>query len=97
MLLDAMKVETWHNLTKFLVLSGCRIGEVLALNEDDIDLINREITISKTYDSNNRVVYDLISRRLGHEDSKITRDIYIHITEKRKEKDNELIKNVHLV
>ena len=188
LLLDAMKVETWHNLTKFLVLSGCRIGEALALNEDDIDLINREITISKTYDSNNRVVtdpktyasnrkiymqddlyaltrsiiaynrktrqtlylyhtplffdltgahahyyayrkylretslkvlgrkitphifrhthasllaetlpYDLISRRLGHEDSKITRDIYIHITEKRKEKDNELIKNVHLV
>lgn len=188
LLLDAMKVETWHNLTKFLVLSGCRIGEALALNEDDIDLINREITISKTYDSNNRVVtdpktyasnrkiymqddlyaltrsiiahnqktrrtlylyhtplffdltgahahyyayrkylretsikvlgrkitphifrhthasllaetlpYDLISRRLGHEDSKITRDIYIHITEKRKEKDNELIKKVHLI
>lgn len=58
LLLDAMKVETWHNLTKFLVLSGCRIGEALALNEDDIDLINREITISKTYDSNNRVVTD---------------------------------------
>ena len=187
-LLDAMKVEQWHNLTKFLILTGCRIGEAFALNESDIDLINREITINKTYDAINKVItdpktyasnrviymqddlyaltrsilaqnrinrkmlylnqtplffdltgahahydayrkylretslkvlgrkitphifrhthasllaeslpYDLISRRLGHEDSKITKDIYIHITEKRKEKDNEMIRKVQLI
>lgn len=187
-LLDAMHVQAWHDLTMFLLLTGCRIGEAFALDEEDIDLNNREIHITKTYDHNNRIVtdpktyasnrviymqddlnalvrsilarnklnrrilyldrtplffdltgahahyyayrkylretslkvlgrkitphifrhthasmlaetlpYDLISRRLGHEDSRITREIYIHITEKRKEKDNELIKNVHLI
>lgn len=187
-LLDAMTVPVWYNLTKFLILSGCRIGEAFALNEDDVDLTKREITINKTFDHNNRIItdpktyasnrtiymqddlylltrsimaqnrknrrmlyltntplffdltgahahyyayrkylkekslkvlgrkitphifrhthasllaetlpYDVIARRLGHEDSKITRDIYIHITEKRKEKDNELIKKVHLI
>lgn len=188
-LLDAMKMPVWHNLTQFLILSGCRIGEVFALNENDVDLINREITINKTYDHNNRIItdpktyasnrmvymqdelyaltrsilaqnqknrkmlylnqtplffdltgahahydayrkylretslkvlgrkitphifrhthasllaenglpFDVISRRLGHEDSKITRDIYIHITEKRKEKDNEMIKQLKLI
>lgn len=188
-LLDAMKVEKWNHLTRFLALSGLRIGEALALNEDDVDLINREITVNKTYDSNNNVItdpktyasnrvvymqddlyaltrsimahnrkerqllylnhtplffdltgahahydayrkylkdvslkvlgrkitphifrhthasllaenglpFDLIARRLGHEDSKITREIYIHITEKRKEKDNEMIRQLKLV
>ena len=30
-----------------------------------------------------------ISRRLGHEDSVITRKVYLHITKKMKEKDNQ--------
>lgn len=188
-LLSQMKVEKWRSLTHFLILTGCRIGEALALNEEDIDLINREITISKTLDYHNglvtdpktyasnrvlymqddlyalvrsvlaqnrkerkmlylnqtpfffdltgahahydayrkylketsmkclgrkitphvlrhthasllaeqRLPYDVIARRLGHEDSKITMEIYIHITEKRKEMDNEMIKGVQLI
>lgn len=39
---------------------------------------------------------DLISRRLGHDNSKITRDIYIHITEQKRKKDNAMIKNISL-
>lgn len=38
-----------------------------------------------------------ISRRLGHEDSKITREIYLHITEKLKEKDNLQLAGVALL
>lgn len=39
---------------------------------------------------------DTISRRLGHEDSRVTKEIYLHITEKLKEKDNEQISKVCL-
>lgn len=38
-----------------------------------------------------------ISRRLGHADSKITRAIYLHITEKMKERDREQIRNIRLL
>lgn len=40
---------------------------------------------------------DTISRRLGHANSKITREIYLHITEKLKEKEHERIRNVKLI
>lgn len=40
---------------------------------------------------------DTISRRLGHENSKITREIYLHVTEKLKEKDNEKIKSIKIM
>lgn len=48
MLLESMNIEMWKNLTELLILTGCRIGEALALNEDDIDLTRRTITINKT-------------------------------------------------
>lgn len=38
-----------------------------------------------------------ISRRLGHADSKITRDVYMHITDKMKEKENERLKKLNLI
>ena len=43
------------------------------------------------------VSLDAISRRVGHEDSRITKDIYLHVTEKQKEKDNEQIKNISIL
>lgn len=45
----------------------------------------------------NEVSIDAISRRLGHENSKVTREIYLHVTEKLKEKDNEQIKAVNII
>lgn len=48
-LLREMKDERWNQLTAFLVLSGMRIGEALALTPKDIDLDARSITIDKTY------------------------------------------------
>lgn len=40
---------------------------------------------------------DIISRRLGHKDSKITRDIYFHVTKKLKEKDNAAIADIQII
>lgn len=187
-LLGAMNNKTWYDLTKFLLLSGLRIGEALALNESDLDFKAREISVTKTLDAVNGVVtstktltstrqvymqdelyalcgslrlsnrkrrnmlylnrtplffdlrgdyvgyaayrkyladvsykvlgrkitphvlrhthasilaetvpYDTISRRLGHSDSRITKEIYIHVTEKRKEKENALLKEVQIL
>ena len=188
-LLKAMKQDDWKLLTKFLALSGLRIGEAIALNDSDVDMKTREITIDKTYslvtykisttktESSNRTVYmqdelfeccreikyrkvknawmtghdsdlffptadgdyiqyaaynkyfrenteavlgrgltihslrhthvallaengiplDVISRRLGHANSDITRDIYFHVTKKMKEADNNLLKNVKIM
>lgn len=167
----------WYYLTKFLILSGLRIGEAIALEKPDV---SDSILVSKTYDvinqittspktnTSNREVYiqpelqsliaqyknwrrktdiltgirsthffynreggrinyfsyekylkesaenilgrritahalrhthaslllaegvsiDTISRRLGHENSKITREIYLHVTQKLTEQDN---------
>ena len=187
-LLESMQQQTWHDMTELMLLSGLRVGEVLALNEEDLDFTNREIIVNKTYDKTNMIVtttktlastrrvymqdtlvsfsrslinsnkrnrallyldeaplffapdgrrasYDAyrkylaevservlgrrivphtlrhthasllaeqgvpleqITRRLGHEDSKITREIYIHITEKRKKMENEQIRKIAL-
>ena len=43
------------------------------------------------------VPIETISRRLGHENSKVTREIYLHVTERLKEKDAELIRSVSLL
>lgn len=40
---------------------------------------------------------DTISRRLGHENSRITQEIYLHVTEKLKEWDNERISKIALL
>lgn len=189
--LDSMKIEKWKLLTEFLALSGLRIGELVALNKEDVDLREHLIRINKTYvfhmgivessakteDSNRnisiqkeleQVVHSInhmvanytviglnhgtsiffpdeeggylhydsyrqyfgdvtervigrrltphalrhtmtslmaeagipletISRRLGHKDSEITRDIYLHITKKMAQHDAELMKNVRLL
>lgn len=39
---------------------------------------------------------DVISRRLGHSSSRVTEEIYYHITEKQREKDRAIIDNVAL-
>lgn len=188
-LLDAMTVPYWRDLASFLLLSGLRIGEALALTDDDIDFDRRLILVSKTYDPNNHITtdpktfasrrsvymqddllslsravaaaakknrrillldrsqpffvppevlapydafrqylgdvseavlgrritphvlrhthasllaergfsYDEIARRLGHGDSKVTREIYVHVTERRKSKENERLRPVRLI
>lgn len=185
-LLEKMNPQ-WVDLTRFLVLTGLRIGEAIALDANDVDLKSRQIHVTKTYDTNNRIVttpktsrsfrdvyiqdellplcksvkreslmrrlvtgndalfqnkkgnririgvytkhlkedskkylnheitphalrhthasllfeqkisIDEICRRLGHEDSKVTREIYVHITNKLKEKDIEHVKSIKVL
>lgn len=40
---------------------------------------------------------ETISRRLGHEDSNITKRVYLHVTETKKQKENEQIKQINLL
>lgn len=185
-LLENMRNERYMIFTKFLVLTGMRIGEALALDINDLDMMVRIIHITKTYDTNNYIVttpkndpstrdiymqdelytlckdirmqalekklktgfnalfqnkgkrytignytehlkndssefinhkitphalrhtyvalmaeqgvsLEVISRRLGHHDSKVTREIYFHVTEGLKKKDNEQLKSVSIL
>jgi len=43
------------------------------------------------------VPFEVISRRLGHSDSKITKEIYFHVTEKLKQRDRELVMNIKII
>ena len=175
-LLDAIKPPMWYHLTLFLVLSGLRIGEAIALRMEDVG--EKYITVDKTYslithevgdtktESSAREVYiqpelraaiddyliyrsenfknnpfffpgktgelcygsynkylrelsrkvldrtitphafrhtcaslylasgvpvDTISRRLGHRNSRVTKDIYLHLTEKLKAADEKAL------
>ena len=40
---------------------------------------------------------DSISRRLGHEDSQITRQIYLHMTSELKRQEEEKIDSIRLI
>jgi integrase len=43
------------------------------------------------------VPIETISRRLGHSNSKITREVYMHVMEELKQKENDMIKNINLL
>ena len=181
--------ENQRNITQFMILSGMRVGEVLALEVSDFDFENRVISVTKTRDAvtneittpktaasirqvymqdelfilcqhimetltsikhgrkyvfwnkdgspmqyaaynkflreysekvlgrritthylrhthasllasagiDKNIDYQLIQRRLGHENSKVTKEIYIHITESQIEKDNKALKELSLI
>lgn len=176
-------------LTRFLALSGCRIGEVIAMTVKDVNMGDKEITVNKTYalntkkvqstktETSERTVYmrpellelvrtvlhrqkqiclaygvrtpllfpwtdggylhyeayakyfrehtkkvlghslpvhslrhtftslmaeaevpiETISRQLGHADSKVTRDIYLHVTDKIRKADNAKLDAVKIL
>lgn len=44
-----MAVDRWRLLTQYLILSGLRIGEAVALNDEDVSLESRSISVTKTY------------------------------------------------
>lgn len=43
------------------------------------------------------VSLEVISRRLGHHDSKITRDIYYHVTKIQRQKDHEAVRKISIL
>lgn len=187
--LAVMDREDWNLLTRFQALSGLRIGETTVLYKNEVDLKNRVIRISSTYDLINKVrttakseasidevfiqpeLYEVcrqinrlmakrkiaygittdlfffdrhgdplayktyndylkkktlsaigreltthalrhthaslmfengldletVSRRLRHANSKITREIYIHVTKTLRKKDNEKIRQIRIL
>lgn len=189
LLLSEMKHPVWKLLTEFLALSGLRCGEAIALEKKDIDIDNKLIHITKTYDYINDMInpaktvnsiddvhiqvqledtinrinlymneqsvqhryktdlffsdikgdhiqyaafnkyfqkatsdiigkplsshslrhthasllfeqgftIDEVARRLRHGDSQITRDVYVHVTKKLREKDAEKITQMKLI
>lgn len=184
-LIAGMDNPRWRLLTEFLILTGLRIGEAIALEKADVDLDQRVIHVSKTYahmmahpqtmptpktqsslrdisiqdelvpvireinllsdsksplffpgDGGRHIGYgaykqyleehtvrdvgrkltphalrhtmtslmaaegvplEVISRRLGHESSDITRQVYLHATEDLKAADAETVRNVKLM
>lgn len=59
-LLDALsrsRAIYWYDLTRFLLLSGLRIGEALALQKSDFN--DDYIYIHRTYDTNNDILCDV--------------------------------------
>lgn len=186
-LLSAMKEERYRLLSRFMCLTGMRIGEVIALDNSDVwgavirvnktwDLSNRIITAPKTAESRREIhvqpelkdcieeirkymswqaevcgyqsdiffpdlkgqrlvyshyneylaevsetvlgrrvtphifrhthcsmlvakgmSYDAISARLGHEDSKITKQIYTHRLNELREKENKQLDRIRLI
>ena len=188
-LIAEMQQPVWKAVTEFLLLSGLRIGEFIALEKTDVDFKIRQIHVAKTYDVVNHLVtdtktlesrrdvymqddlyavakqinllmlkqrvmhgyqtnlfaaaedgghlnyysyckylkekskkiigraitphtlrhthasllmeqgigIDTISRRLGHADSQITREIYLHVTKKLQEKENEQLKGLKII
>ncbi len=178
-------VPEWYYLTKFMVLSGLRVGEAISLNKSDV---GKYISVNKTFDPTNKIftspktddsvrevyvqpeleeliknikVYirtsereskissplfmhrngkmlqyytynkylketsekvlgrqitthvlrhthtsllaaqgvdlETIARRLGHSDSRITKEIYLHVTKELRERDNLQVHNTKIL
>lgn len=73
------------------------------LKENSLKLIGRSITVHALRHTHASLLLEkgipieTISRRLGHENSKVTREIYLHVTQKLKEKDNEKIAAISIL
>lgn len=73
------------------------------LRENSERIIGRRITphtLRHTHASllmEQGVDIDTISRRLGHANSRVTREIYLHVTERLKEKERERLKGIKLI
>ena len=67
------------------------------------DVLGRHLTVHSLRHTHvallaeNGMPLDAIGRRLGHSDSRVTRDVYLHITKKLQEKENEMLRNVSIL
>lgn len=72
------------------------------LKENSFRILGREVTPHALRHTHASLLFeqginiDTISRRLGHENSKVTKEIYLHVTKKLTEKDNEQIAKVSI-
>lgn len=73
------------------------------LKENSLRILGREITahtLRHTHASllmEQGIGIETISRRLGHSDSQVTKQIYLHVTHALEERDNEQIKDIKIL
>lgn len=72
------------------------------LKAASLESLGREITTHKLRHTHASLLAETmsaeqISRRLGHHDDKITKAIYIHITQKMKQKDNDAVDAISII
>ena len=73
------------------------------LRENALKTIGRQITPHTLRHTHASLMFEqgmgegTISRRLGHSDSKVTREIYLHVTKKLKERENSQMMNIKLL
>lgn len=65
-----MVEERWALLTRFLALSGLRIGEAIALHISDLDFKQRKIKVTKSYALN---IHEVTTTKTGSS----TREVYM--------------------
>lgn len=53
-LIQSMTVDRWRYLSRLLLLTGCRVGEAIALRVDDIDIEKETLSIFRTWSMNIR-------------------------------------------
>ena len=87
-----------------LVFNGCNYyGYNGYLSKHGLDALGHRITphvLRHTHVAilaEQGIPLETISRRLGHKDTGITRDVYFHVTNRMKEKDNQAIKDVKIL
>lgn len=77
--LSGMNEKHWRLLTEFLLLTGCRAGEALALERKDIDLEARTIRVSKTWASTIGELSDTPKTEAGNRTISIQEELIVII------------------
>ena len=83
-LLDSMDSNRWKLLTRFLCLSGLRIGELIALTDKDVG--DKYIHVCKTYDVKLDKLHDTPKTDTSNRDVYIQKELADCIKEMRKER-----------
>ena len=110
------KIRLWrrealfeHGATSELFIPNVRTGGYLSyqaclrhIKEASCTTLHKEITPHKLRHTHASLLAETmtpeqISRRLGHHDDEITRKIYIHITQRMKEKDNADVDSISFI
>ena len=126
LILDELKDYPYYkNVIEFLVNTGLRFGELIALTFNDVEgnilsfpnlhgtyiipshfrkglkkIVSKEFKIHSLRHTHASLCIDkgipieYISKRLGHEDTKVTQRIYIHKTKKSQKKEFDLFKDI---
>ena len=73
------------------------------LKENGLQLLNKRVhphMLRHTHTSllaSKGIPVEVISRRLGHSDSRITKEVYLHVTKELKEKDRKMLCAVNIL